>query len=431
MNFSITRLIVILIILTSFGCGKSDPEPQPQPEPPKTPSATSKEITSFVFLKANNPTLAADVSGIIVDKNIKVSIYGVSSKNSLIPTIMHNGKSISSTAITDFNNTVSYTVTAEDGSTGVFSVNVETKDIYMCGNELINNVKTAVYWKNNIKTFLGNKTTPSEAKQLFISGTDVYVVGSDGYWKNGIKTTLVAPAGGSLLTESIFVVNNDVYVSGRIDPKNNSNAPYAVYWKNGVLVPLIAPGKFLSSALSIFVSGTDIYIAVNEQVDQQNGREVTTYFKNNAKITLPNSGNENAWSRYIFINGNDVHLLGLVNGNPVTWKNGVVTKLATGGTDPTSIFSTQNDIYVSGYNGNLFITQAVYWKNGALVVLPIKSNETMAEAHSVFVLGNDVFIGGSVATYDGFHRYRATYWINNQQVTFGDLNTEVKSIIVK
>ena len=49
------------------------------------------------------------------------------------------------------------------------------KDVYACGEQYDN---YALFWKNGIKTFLTDGGTLSKATEIIVSGSDVYLVGS-------------------------------------------------------------------------------------------------------------------------------------------------------------------------------------------------------------------------------------------------------------
>ncbi|MEP7144654.1 MAG: hypothetical protein ABI707_17360 [Ferruginibacter sp.] len=89
--------------------------------------SSEKTISSIVFKLADNPGLSADVAGVITTDSVKVEWPGAIALNSAVPTISFSGKSINPANKTaqNFNNPVTYTITAEDGTTKnyVFKVN--------------------------------------------------------------------------------------------------------------------------------------------------------------------------------------------------------------------------------------------------------------------------------------------------------------------
>ena len=108
-------LYLIVICITWFGC---------KPETTPNPSASSKSISSFVFKAADNPSLNGDISGTINNDSVKVSFPESIDLSNLVPTVIHDGVSINPPNRTarDFSSPVTYTVTAQNGSTKDFTV---------------------------------------------------------------------------------------------------------------------------------------------------------------------------------------------------------------------------------------------------------------------------------------------------------------------
>ena len=109
-------------------------------------------------------------------------------------------------------------------------------DIYLAGLK----EGKATYWKNDRAITLS--TRESHSRSIFLSGTDVYVSGEQGdfysstvarYWKNGQETVLLGLSPG-VIAKSIFVLGNDVYVTGYEYYSNYRGG----YWKNGRFVQL-------------------------------------------------------------------------------------------------------------------------------------------------------------------------------------------------
>ena len=111
-------------------------------------------------------------------------------------------------------------------------------------------------WKNGQGTFLTSGTNDGEAFSVFVSGSDVYVAGSEQIgstsyarlWKNGVMSTLSAGINAS--AQSVSVLGTDVYVAGY--EYGTTNRPIAVYWKNGSKTQL-TNGTNYAGAYSIFV----------------------------------------------------------------------------------------------------------------------------------------------------------------------------------
>jgi hypothetical protein len=98
------------------------------------------------------------------------------------------------------------------GSYGFPSVSLFTNgiDVYYAGVDLVGTAAVAKIWKNGIGTNLSNGAISARATSVFVYGTDVYAVGTQGnnlvQWKNGQVSVLnTPPAAGSRGVYSIFV----------------------------------------------------------------------------------------------------------------------------------------------------------------------------------------------------------------------------------
>lgn len=148
-----------------------------------------------------------------------------------------------------------------DGSkfTSVKSIAVAGNDVHAVGYVVDDSTSNYIgrYWKNGVETPLtgGEKSSNFHVK---VSGGDVYITGNDEispgryrakYWKNGIPTTLDDTGASSTDIRGLYIVNNDVYVTGV------SLYPVgwvAKYWKNGIPVNL-SDGTTSAHPTSIFV----------------------------------------------------------------------------------------------------------------------------------------------------------------------------------
>ncbi|MBS1914664.1 MAG: IPT/TIG domain-containing protein [Bacteroidetes bacterium] len=164
----------------------------------------------------------------------------------------------------------------------IYKVVVSNGDVYLAGSQSpFSGNQVATYWKNGTPTPLTDGTNVSEAYDLFVAGSDLYVTANDGvtskYWKNGVATALNTPNSFSAYPTGIYVSGTDVYVSGYY-------RDVAKYWKNGTMVDLTATAYnpiFNESATGITGLGSDIYISGNEI------SAGTGYWKNGAFTALP------------------------------------------------------------------------------------------------------------------------------------------------
>ena len=86
----------------------------------------AKDITSFVFRAANNPGLASDITGTVGTNTVDLTVPYGTNLSALVPTITITGSSVNpaSGAAQAFTNGVTYTVTAADSTTKVYTVTV-------------------------------------------------------------------------------------------------------------------------------------------------------------------------------------------------------------------------------------------------------------------------------------------------------------------
>jgi hypothetical protein len=269
---------------------------------------------------------------------------------------------------------------------------VSNADIYASGYSIdnTNGIYRAMVWKNGVYTFLPNGTY---AQSVFVSGTDVYVCGTQyplaagsplskaKFWKNGIETNLTL-GNTTAYANAIFVSGNDIYVAGY--ESNNTNGDFqAKLWKNGV-ASILSNGV---EAKSVYVSGADVYVAgvgINSAV---------YIWKNGIATLLSPSGGE---SNSVFVSGTDVYVAGKAGGvgGARIWKNGIETILSNiFYSSANSVFVSGTDVYVAGQETNSAgRVTAKLWKNG--IASNLSSGTTFAYANSVFLFGTDVYVGG-------------------------------------
>jgi hypothetical protein len=285
----------------------------------------------------------------------------------------------------------------------IVSTNTGT-NIYIAGD----NGTNPVLWKNGTAEILSSSI--GSASQVIISGNDVYIAGVDGessdlipagpsgqylYWKNGIQNNI-----GSLrfllFYSAISVIGNNVYYS-------NSNL-----WENGIMIVL--PGQGSGHIVSSFAIGNDLYVAGSDSVGD------AVYWKNGklnvvAQGYYPtyNSGSDPSVS-CMYVSGNDVYIGGTnIDNIGVYWKNGEADYLqsSTGNSDIAnvrSIFVLGNDVFIAGSIFSGSNIAPVYWKNGIQNILPL-NGATYGSSLSIFVSGYDIYVAGY--TSDG-----AVYWKN-------------------
>jgi len=274
------------------------------------------------------------------------------------------------------------------------------------------------------------------------SQVDVYVAGyiqSDTtydnyptYWKNGQAVQLDFDYGLKFAwANSIAVSGNDVYVAGfRVAFSfYRSSSSVGLYWKNSTPTELFTGG--FNQLTSVVVSNKDVYMVVLQNMWPG---AVAAYLKN-GEIVYLQDGSESSTAVSMAVSGSDVYVVGLAvdqngHGKVRYWKNGNPVDLTDGSTSayPTSIFVSESDVYVAGRVdqefdswSNLVKSTAAYWKNGKLVKLTDGTN--MAEATSVTVAGQDVYVAGyhcGIGGYEDYTTASAFYWKNGSPIKLSD-----------
>jgi hypothetical protein len=308
------------------------------------------------------------------------------------------------------------------------------------------------YWKNGNPVVLDSNYyyAGESALSIAVAGNNVYAVGYGigtdfGFrefaystsWKNGLPVDIAGP--GNSLTGNIYqlsslaVSNNDIYMVA------SGSADNASYIKNGSVI-VVSNGSEASEASSIAVSGTDVYVAgISFNRNYYNGgyNRMAKYWKNGDATKLTD-GTKDAIATAIAISGTNVYVAGSEKEGSVYvakyWNNGKPVNLTDGLTaaDANSIAVSGTDVYVAGSqwdgmstgNGDR-VSIAKYWKNGEPVNLTDGSK--WAEAKSIAVSGNDVYIAGFEESEAGSGNYVAKYWKNGRPVILGDVSKNSKA----
>lgn len=265
-------------------------------------------------------------------------------------------------------------------------------DVYAVGYKTIGEGEegrqVAAFWKNGVDQNLSQVF--SQATSVFVSGNDVYIVGTSfdsGHnnailWKNGVAQQL----GGFASANFVLVRGNDVYVAG--EQENTENVSEAVLWKNGVLQRLSEgqPGR----AHSLYISGNDVYVAGVVFDDSFNGH--ATLWKNGVAQSL---GGNDSYAYSVAISGSDVYVSGadFSQYRAILWKNGVPQTIFEGITSysPWNIVISDNNIYIAG-TGRVSSDNyaATLLKNGVPQYLTTESSSAL----SLMALNGDIYVAG-------------------------------------
>ena len=297
----------------------------------------------------------------------------------------------------------------------------------------------AVYWRNEdffVLPRVGVGATGEIATSIAVSNNVVYIAGQilysassfeAVYWRNGQPVNL--PRGNARISEAtaITVFDNDVYITGRADDD-------AVYWRNNQIVILPRGEAERAVATSMAVLGRDIYVAgylVYRDITQ------AVYWRSDGQpVTLSHGG----IAQSITISGNNVYVAGRVGNNAVLWTNGRPSNLpnprnnhrsATSDFDgrpsiANSVFTSGNDVYVAGRvqvmvgsPGSIEYWGAL-WKNGERIIIMnlidpgrlSTAGYNGAGVNSIYILDNNVYLGGYFINNNNTGNNRAAVWIN-------------------
>src|SRR5690242_7401274 len=104
-----------LILLLFAGCKKPD-----------IIQSSEKSISAVVFKAVDNPDLTNDIAGIVSSDTIKFDFPQNIAVNRLIPSIDFKGQKINpaNKLAQDFTRAITYTITAEDGTSKTYSFSI-------------------------------------------------------------------------------------------------------------------------------------------------------------------------------------------------------------------------------------------------------------------------------------------------------------------
>lgn len=156
-----------------------------------------------------------------------------------------------------------------ESGTELSAIFVSESDVYTCGTGYMSGKLGVSFFKNGQKIYFA--PNDGEINGLYVTGGDIYAsgFGKDNIgrtvakiWKNGIATTLADSKFGNVQANDIFISGNDIYVVGTMPV--SSLLPFiprmAVIWKNGI-VSNLSEGKNIAIPTSVFVSGNDVYVS--------------------------------------------------------------------------------------------------------------------------------------------------------------------------
>ncbi len=381
-------LTISICCILFYSCKKSDSTTQPTPQiATVTTTSTSTVTTTSVSVSGN---VSADGGATVTSKGF---CWGTSSGVVISGSNYVNsgtGTGSFSSSITGLNpGTVYYVRSFATNSVGTaygnelsFTTTAINYNVYVVGSLSGSSQDIAAVWKNGVLTQLSDGTRQAWARAVFVSGTDVYVVGFERnaansfgiakVWKNGVGTALTTAPNTASDAFAVYVSGTDVYVAGY---EETGAGQVAKLWKNGVATSLTT-AQTTSWATGISISGTDIYVC------GYNTNNKATYWKNGTPTYL-NFGNA---VNGIYVSGSDITLVGTMGGGSWSWHNNVTTNF-TGSNSFYSVSVSGADTYIGGNLNNL----PAVWKNGTSTTLPYTAG---GEVDGVFAIGSDVYAAG-------------------------------------
>lgn len=284
----------------------------------------------------------------------------------------------------------------------------------------------ASYWKDGAYTDLTHDSIYSQVNSLYVDGGSVLIGGNRRvvnspsaavFWQDGKETVIEGAFGEPNLITSrnnnLFGVWHDLSIG-------------AVFSKNGIAQPFIDTAQNIGPT-GLALLGDDMYISGCSTYHDWTSADSKTYQHaqcwKNGQLIFRESELSNAMS--IFIHQNDIYMAGYFdnvaapNSNACYWKNGQRVNLTGVKAIALSVFVADTHVYVSGVMDN----QAVYWKDGELIVLTTPG--PYSAAYSIFVQGTDVHVAGVE------HGHPA-YWKNDVKQDIANQNKfgYVKFVVV-
>lgn len=229
----------------------------------------------------------------------------------------------------------------------------------------------ALCWHDGKFTALSGEGTLSIAVGIAVSGPDVYIAGAElieddvdeytvpVYWKNGVSHSLPAPGNkeSECYAMDIFISGSDIYVLG-VSHDYDDERYSIVYWRNGELInPGINYGDMRNVKMA--VDGSDVYILAVYQDDAEN--IICGYWKNGQFNQMDSTGEIYLFSIEAF--AGDIYIGGVdINQNAVYWKNGVKNKLGIGAVYDITFY--EGVMYALGVSYSDSGESVCYWIDG-------------------------------------------------------------------
>jgi len=222
--------------------------------------AQTKSITQFRFADFS-------VNGTINGTNISVTVPNIVNLTTLVPTIVHNGKSVSpaSGVAQNFSSQIQYTVTAEDNTTQNYNVTVSVTNT---------SLPTAFTWINNNyssgKTYtIVAQSTASIAPVTINTSSTVNISISGGT----SERTISLNANGSLFTISAgtLTLGNNITLEGR----SSNNASLVKLSSSNASLVMNTGSKIINNTVTVSTNAAGGAVNVGSGTFTMNGGTIS------------------------------------------------------------------------------------------------------------------------------------------------------------
>lgn len=319
------------------------------------------------------------------------------------------------------------------------SPNNPNEDVYVAGGVIYNGFRRATYWKNGIPVTLNEGPRASNASDIFIKDSDIYVVGSkknEEYedipvlWINGQENLLnIKRTIGK--ANSIFV-SDTIYVGGYGSNGINKTAKLWVFSAGFDVTPLNEGNAEIES---VFVDQGMVYLAGYEYEGDYKVAKYWTfdtgrpeYFEEFPLEQDQNHVNYNI-ANSIAVKNNTIYIAGHNGKGAALWTNNVPTSLYSSGFgfSGLSIFLKDNDIYVVVAGGDIITNSSFYWKNGEITNLS-RGDADLEFARSIALGEENIYVAGY---FEKAENPWAVLWTNNNPVDLTKNKTRSWAFSVK
>ncbi|MDY0779861.1 Ig-like domain-containing protein [Tenacibaculum sp. IB213877] len=396
----------------------------------KTLKITLVLVLSFLFVNCSEERISEPINEIELNKtNITLNV----DDTEVLEVITEiNGKSIEwissdeEIAIVDSDGIV----TAKKGGEVIIIAKVDeviaealvtvNPDVFVVGYINDGDKDIPAIWKNGELQLLdvGFEFKYLYGTSIFVSGQDVYV-GGYGFdlgiddqvaivWKNS-EPIILSREGENAITNSIFIRDNNVYVSGHVTYSGSNNG---IIWKNFSQQNIIGIEDGSIETTSVYVSENgDEYVL---------GKSMSYHYYmvwKNGELIEPTFQSDLRSVQSIYEKNNNIYVLGhrgeFTTFTPTIWRNGIPENVTneTGRYEASSMFvSDEGDVYVIGSRLDSSRESGMVWVNGVPQMLESTTGNHV-RPYSIYVVGDDVYVCG-IEWFNNGYSSKAKLWVN-------------------